>query len=83
VPLIRGAVIIERSQKLFIHSRTNLREGLNEAGVVVDSCFSRGHAEKAAVDHEYKFLHLHTKIANPGAFAPGFAGYMLAYERTE
>jgi hypothetical protein len=24
-----------------------------------------------------------SKITNPGAFAPGFAGYMLAYERTE
>ena len=50
--LIRGAVVIERSEKLFIHSRTNLGKGLNEAGVAVDSCFSGGYAEKPAVDHE-------------------------------
>jgi hypothetical protein len=52
VPLIRSAVIIERSKKFFIRSRTNLGEGLNEVGVVVDSCFPGGYAEKAAVDHE-------------------------------
>ena len=52
MPLIWRTVVIERSEKLFIHIWTNLREGLNEVGVVVDSCFSGSYTEKATVDHE-------------------------------
>ena len=40
-------------------------------------------AQKAAINHEDDLLHTLAQKANPGAFAPGFAGYMLAYERTE
>jgi hypothetical protein len=50
--LIGRAVIIERSEKLFVRGRTILGKCLNKVGVIADSGFLGSYAEKATVDHE-------------------------------